>query len=101
MTRYPKVQTTTATEFPAPNPLRRNAFSDFGPAGGPEPGVLSDRSSLVAQRLPITAVSGYSDTWADFLCWRLIGPKSFYTGQCSRWTASEHGRVPIFFFVRN
>src|ERR1035441_8951113 len=34
---------------------------------------------VVAQRLPITAVSRYSDTGADFLCWRLIGPaKSAY-----------------------
>ena len=33
------------------NPHEREVISDFGPAGGPEPGVLSNRSSLVAQRL--------------------------------------------------
>jgi len=29
------------------------AVSDFGPAGGPEPGVLSNRSSLVAKYRPM------------------------------------------------
>src|ERR1017187_3761253 len=54
---------------------------------------------VVAQRLPVTAVSRYSDTGADFLCWRLIGPaKSFYTGQCPEWGARARLRKAVFFF---
>jgi hypothetical protein len=41
------------------------AISDFGPTGGPEPGVLSNRSSLVAQRLRMFTL------WTDgVLDWR-------------------------------
>ena len=32
------------------------AISDFGPAGGSDSGVLSNRSSLVAQRLPMCSL---------------------------------------------
>src|ERR1039458_8951360 len=36
---------------------------------------------VVAQRLPVTGGSRYSDTGADFLCWRLIGPAKSRSGK--------------------
>jgi hypothetical protein len=41
-------------EFGDP-PGRNVAIADFGPTGGPEPGVLNNNASLVAKDLPTAA----------------------------------------------
>ena len=48
------------------------AISDFRPAGGPEPGVLSNRSTLVGQRLPMCPLrTVYGARQNSLPIWRL------------------------------
>jgi hypothetical protein len=73
-------------EFGDP-PGRNVAIADFGPAGGPEPGVLNNSASLVAQRLPIAAENSPSEHRPGKLQWV---PPSICRTPCESRTIQFH-----------